>query len=59
MTEDELIELFHRRQNSGRTQFLTFGDLVAQVPSDQINEWRAVLAKVRAYDARRNEEEES
>jgi hypothetical protein len=59
MTEDELIELFHRHQNSGRTQFLTFGDLVAQVPSDQINEWRAVLAKVREYDARRNEEEES
>jgi hypothetical protein len=59
MTEDELIELFHRHQNSGRTQFLTFGDLVAQVPSDQIDEWRAVLAKVRAYDARRDEEEES
>jgi hypothetical protein len=59
MTEEELIELFHRRQNSGRTQFLTFGDLVAQVPTDQINEWRAVLAKVRAYDEKRNAEEES
>jgi hypothetical protein len=59
MTEDELIELFHQRQNSGRTRFLTFGDLVAQVPSDQVDEWRAVLAKVRAYDARRDEEEES
>jgi hypothetical protein len=59
MTEDDLIELFHQRQNNGRTTYLTFGDLVAQVPSDQIHEWRAVLAKVRAYDARRNEEEES
>jgi hypothetical protein len=59
MTEDELIELFQRRQNSGGTQFLTFGDLVAQVPSDQINEWRAVLAKVRAYDEKRNRQEES
>ncbi|MDP9327672.1 MAG: hypothetical protein M3P10_05655 [Actinomycetota bacterium] len=59
MTEDELIELLHQRQNNGRTGYLTFGDLVAQVPSDQLDEWRAVLAKVRAYDARRNEEEES
>lgn len=59
MTEDELIELFHQRQNNGRTQYLTFGDLVAQVPSDQIDEWRAVLAKVRAARRSDDEEEES
>lgn len=59
MTEDELIDLLHQRQNNGRTAHVTFGDLVALVPSDQLNEWRAVLAKVRAHDAKRDEEEES
>jgi hypothetical protein len=54
MTDDELIELLRERQNSGRTTYLTFGDLVAMVPSDQLDEWRAVLAKVKAADAARN-----
>jgi hypothetical protein len=60
MTEDELIELMLHRQNNGQTAIVAFGDLVAMVPSDQRDEWRAVLAKVMAYDAARaaNEERE-
>lgn len=54
MTEDELIELLRERQNNGRTAYVTFGDLVAMVPADQMDEWRAVLAKVRAADAARD-----
>lgn len=59
MNEDELIELLRERQNNGRTGYLTFGDLVAMVPSDQMDEWRAVLAKVRAGDAARDAEEDA
>lgn len=59
MTEDELIALLHERQNNGRTAYVTFGELVAMVPSDQIDEWRAVLAKVRAADAARDAAEEA
>lgn len=58
MTEDELIELLRERQNNGRTAYLTFGDLVAMVPSEQVDEWRAVLAKVKAADAARNADED-
>ena len=54
MTDDELIELLRERQSSGRTSYLTFGDLVAMVPADQLGEWRAVLAKVKAADAARD-----
>ena len=57
MNEDELIELLRERQNNGRIGYLTFGDLVAMVPSDQVDEWRAVLAKVRAADTARDAEE--
>jgi hypothetical protein len=59
MTEDELIELLRERQNAGTTAFLTFGDLVAMVPADQMDAWRAVLAKVRAADAARDAEEDA
>jgi hypothetical protein len=59
MTEDELIELLRERQNKGRTAYLTFGDLVAMVPADQMDAWRAVLAKVRATDAARDAEEDA
>ena len=59
MTEDELIALLKDRQNNGRTAYLTFGELVAMVPSDQMDEWRAVLAKVRSADAARDAQEES
>ena len=59
MTEDELIALLHERQNNGRTAYLTFGELVAMVPADQIDEWRAVLAKVRAADAARDAAEDA
>jgi hypothetical protein len=58
MTEDELIELLRERQSSGRTSYLTFGDLVAMVPSEQLAEWRAVLAKVKAADAARDAAED-
>ena len=58
MTEDELIELLREQQNRGRTAYLTFGDLVAMVPANQIDEWRAVLAKVKA-DAARNAAEDA
>jgi hypothetical protein len=59
MTEDELIEMLKERQNNGGTAYVTFGDLVAMVPSDQTDEWRAVLAKVRAADAARNAAEDA
>ena len=59
MTEDELIALLKDRQNNGRTAYLTFGELVAMVPADQMDEWRAVLAKVRSADAARDAQEES
>jgi hypothetical protein len=59
VNEDELIELLRERQNNGRIDYLTFGDLVAMVPSDQVGEWRAVLAKVRAADTARNAEEDA
>ncbi|MEP6759204.1 MAG: hypothetical protein ABJB55_08415 [Actinomycetota bacterium] len=59
MNEDELIALLHERQNNGRTSYLTFGELVAMVPSDQVDEWHAVLAKVKAADAARNAREEA
>ena len=59
MTEDELIALLQDRQNNGRTAYITFGELVAMVPADQMDEWRAVLAKVRSADAARDAQEES
>jgi hypothetical protein len=59
MTEEELIELLRERQNNGRTAYLTFGELVAMVPSDQVDEWRVVLAKVRAADAARDAVEDA
>ena len=40
MNEDELIGLLRERQNNGRTAYLTFGELVAMVPSDQVDGWR-------------------
>ena len=59
MTEDELIKMLQERQNNGRTSYVTFGDLVAMVPADQVDEWRAVLAKARAADAARNAAEDA
>jgi hypothetical protein len=59
MTEDELIGLLQERQNNGRTTYITFGDLVAMIPADQQDEWRAVLAKVRAADAARDAAEDA
>ena len=59
MNEDELIGLLRERQNNGRTAYLTFGELVAMVPSDQIDAWRAVLAKVRTVDETRDAAEDA
>jgi hypothetical protein len=59
VNEDVLIELLRERQNNGRIGYLTFGDLVAMVPSDQMDEWRAVLAKVRAADVARDAEDDT
>jgi len=59
MTEEELIELLREQHNRGRTAYVTFGDLVAMVPANQIDEWRAVLAKVKAADAARNAAEDA
>ncbi|HWL90637.1 MAG TPA: hypothetical protein VNP90_04670 [Actinomycetota bacterium] len=59
MNEDELIGLLRERQNNGRTAYLTFGELVAMVPSDQVDAWRAVLAKVKAADAARDAAEDA
>ena len=57
MNEDELIGLLRERQNNGGIGYLTFGNLVAMVPLDQMDEWRAVLAKVKGADAARDAEE--
>ena len=59
MTEEELIELLRDQQRRGRTAYLTFGELVAMVPANQLGEWRAVLAKVKAADAARNAAEDA
>jgi hypothetical protein len=59
MTEDELIEFLREQQTNGRTAYLTFGELVAMVPANQTDAWRAVLAKARASDAARDAEEDA
>jgi hypothetical protein len=59
MNEDELIQMLHDRQNNGRVSYITFGELVAMVPADQMDEWRALLAKVKAADAARDAAEDA
>ena len=59
MTEDELIQRLKDRQNNGQIGYVTFGELVAMVPTDQMDEWRAVLAKVKAADAARDAAEDA
>ncbi|HVD70873.1 MAG TPA: hypothetical protein VNG34_08465 [Actinomycetota bacterium] len=59
MTEDELIESLREQQNNGRTAYLTFGELVAMVPTNQMDAWRAVLAKAREFDADRDAKEDA
>ena len=59
MTEDELIQRLKDRQNNGQIGYLTFGELVAMVPVDQMDAWRAVLAKVKAADAARDAAEDA
>lgn len=59
MNEEELIDLLRERQNNGRIAYLTFGELVAMVPVDQLDAWGAVLAKARAADAARDAEEDA
>jgi len=59
MTEDELIQRLKDRQNNVQISYVTFGELVAMVPADQVGEWRAVLAKVKAADAARDAAEDA
>ena len=59
MTEDELIESLREQQSNGRTAFLTFGELVAMVPTNQMDAWRAVLAKAKGFDADRDAKEDA
>jgi hypothetical protein len=59
MTEEELIELLRDQQRRDRISYITFGELVAMVPANQIDEWRAVLAKVKAADAARDAAEDA
>jgi hypothetical protein len=56
--DEDLIELLRQRESNGQTAYLTFGELVAMVPSDQLDAWRVVLAKARQADAARDAEEE-
>ena len=57
VTKDELIHKLHQRQNNGMTDYVVFGELVAMVPSDQVDRWQAVLAKATETDARRDRED--
>lgn len=57
MDRDELIQKLHQRQNNGMTDYVTLGELVAMVPGDQVEEWKAVIAKAKATDARRDLED--
>ena len=54
ITRDELIRKLHQRQNNGMTDYVTLGELVAMIPSDQVDEWRAIIEKAKATDARRD-----
>ena len=59
MDEKDLIEQLRQQQVNGRTSYLTFGELVAMVPTNQLEAWRVVLAKARTADERRNAEEDA
>jgi hypothetical protein len=59
LNEDEMIELLRQRQNNGQTAYVTFGELVAMVPRDQLDAWRAIIAKAKAADAARNAAEDA
>ncbi len=59
MTEEELIESLREQQSNGRTSYLTFGELVAMVPTNQLDAWRAVLAKARDFDAERDAKDDA
>lgn len=59
MTDDDLIQMLQQRQNNGQTTYVTFGELVAMVPADQLDAWRSVLAKARDADHRRDAAEDA
>ena len=59
MSEEDLAELLRQRQSNGQTATLTFGELVAMVPADQLDAWRSVLAKARAADRARDAAEDA
>ena len=54
---DELIQKLHQRQNNGMIDYVTLGELVAMVPSDQADAWQVVIAKAKETDARRDDED--
>ena len=57
LTRDELIQKLHQRQNNGMTDYVTFGELVAMVPGDQVDRWRAVIEKAKAADTMRDRQD--
>ena len=59
MSDDDLIQMLQQRQTNGQTAFVTFGELVAMVPADQVDAWRSVLAKARAADRARDAAEDA
>jgi hypothetical protein len=59
MDEKDLIEMLRERQRDGRAAFITFGELVAMVPQDQVDAWRVVVAKARSADAARDAVEDA
>jgi hypothetical protein len=58
MSDEDLIEQLRQRQANGRVSYITYGELVAMVPTDQLDAWRVVLAKARAADRARDAAEE-
>lgn len=59
MGDEEQIELLRQRQQNGQTTYVTFGELVAMVPADQLDAWRSVLAKARKADRARDAAEDA
>jgi hypothetical protein len=59
VSDEELIELLRQRHQNGQTAYVTFGELVAMVPADQLDAWRSVLAKARRADAARDAAEDA
>ena len=59
MRDEDLIEQLRQRHSNGQVGYVTFGELVAMVPTDQLDAWHVVLAKARAADASRDADEDA